>query len=48
MSGARDENDAKKVKDGCDYCSYVPKNFVDYVKHLEKKHPEGGSAKTGG
>lgn len=44
----RDENDAKGVKDGCDYCDYVPKNFTDYQKHLEQKHPDGGSAKTGG
>lgn len=44
----RDENDARGVKDGCDYCDYTPKNYTDYLDHLKKKHPEGGDTKTGG
>lgn len=26
----------------CDQCPYVPKNFTDFLKHLEEKHPDGG------
>lgn len=26
----------------CDQCPYVPKNYTDYMDHLEKKHPDGG------
>lgn len=44
----RDENDARGVKDSCDYCDYTPKNYTDYLDHLKKKHPEGGDTKTGG
>lgn len=45
---ARDENDARSIKDSCDYCDYVPKNYTDYLAHLKSKHPEGGDTKTGG
>lgn len=34
-------------KPKCDYCSYRPKNFTDYVQHLKEKHPEGGSTDSG-
>lgn len=47
----RDENDAKDVVEYCIHypkCKYKIKNLTDYQKHLERIHPEGGSAKTGG
>lgn len=34
-------------KPKCDYCSYRPKNFSDYVQHLKDAHPEGGSTDSG-
>lgn len=34
-------------KSKCDYCSYRPKNFTDYVAHLKAKHPENGDTASG-
>lgn len=42
MTNKRDPEKLKKVKYKCDFCSYVPKNLVDYIDHLKKKHPENG------
>lgn len=34
-------------KPKCDHCPYRPKNFTDYVEHLKKEHPDGGSTASG-
>ena len=40
-------SDAILRKPKCDYCSYRPKNFTDYVAHLKAKHPENGDTASG-
>lgn len=48
LFGKNDDPESKLKKGSsksslkCDQCSYVPKNYTDFLDHLEKKHPDGG------